>query len=209
MMFNKRMAQTVGVFLMLIFSVILNAGEKAIDQNLYDVANIELVNVLKSIPDNMLVNYGFSNREEANLAQLKTAYREYFLPEGTSTSRVRILVTCKDQCRALLGMVKKDGVWSISDFGATHLARELGRLEMTRADVGTQGDIMRDLECKYDYVRYDKERKANTLIPLESVRRAYKNSTGKELGEMIHMSRAQSIRSHFLSKYSSEKEAEQ
>lgn len=209
MMFQKSKPLAIGVLLAIIFSVTLFAGEKAIDdRDLYEEANIALVNVLKSIPDHMLVNYGFNDREEAGLAQLKTPYSEYFLPDGVRTSRVRILVTCKDQPRALLGMAKVNGVWSFSDFGASVLAKELGHLEMSRSDVVTHGEILRDLQCKYDYVRYSRERNEDTLIPLTSVRRAYRHSTGEELGETIPMSRAQSIRSHILNKFSREKEGE-
>ena len=204
MIFRKSMSLVIPVLIAIFASVGLSAAEKTVDHDLYGAARIELVKTLESIPDNMLGNFGFNDREEANKAQLKTVYTEYFLPDGVRTSRVRILVTYNGRACALLGMVKVKGIWKNSDFGASGLAKELGRLEMSRPNGETHGDIMRDLQCKYDYIRYPKERKANELIPLTSVRRAYKNSTGQELNKTIPISRSQFIRSKVLRKFSME-----
>lgn len=157
------------------------------DQQLIAAAQAELSKVLQSVPDEMLANYGFQNRPEIGRAVIGTPYHEIFFPQMKLSGRIRLLVRVDGEPRALLGMVWKDGGWRFADLGAARLAAELGQVEKKQLVEPAYGEILRDLELKNDFVRYEAGIQNSTLIPLQSARRAYQELTQqRQSSELLH-----------------------
>ncbi|MCX6286634.1 MAG: hypothetical protein NTY96_05925 [Bacteroidetes bacterium] len=104
---------------------------------------------IETIPGNSLANYGFNSREELQKITFDTPVRVYTLKDSnivfTSTWRVPVVVD--KEYRALLTIIKVNEEYTLTDFGARVLAREL----FAKKSDHTCG-LLRVYELRSDYL---------------------------------------------------------
>ncbi len=115
-----------------------------------------------SIPNYLLPNYGFNNRNEIQKAIIENPIKVYTIKnkEMIPTNTWRIPISIDGEYRALFTVIKEDnGEYLLVDFGAIRLAKEIQK----RIN-GSTIYLLRIFELQTDFVFYGDFNKASTLF---------------------------------------------
>jgi hypothetical protein len=168
-------------------------------EDMYTFANNQLPSILAFIPVDREHDYGFLNREEFHRASLGIPYQEYSLDSELPTGYWRIPVTVDGENRALLRLIKDNGKWTFSGFGAAILANELGYFERSFGVTGpVSGRIVRDFKMQCDYVQFNQEtgaKLAGLLYPMESASRVLHRLSGETAAPSYTLDEIRELRS--------------
>ena len=171
-------------------------------KEMYTFANSQLPRILAFIPVDREHNYGFKHREEFNRAGLGIPYQEYSLDSELPTGYWRIPVTVNGENRALIRLIKKNGKWTFSGFGAALLASELGYFERGFGETKpVSGRIVRDFDMQCDYVQFNQKTGAKLeglLYPLESASRVLHRLSGEITARSYTLDEIRELRSGIL-----------
>lgn len=166
---------------------------------MYAFANSQLPRILAFIPVDREHNYGFNHREEFKRASLGIPYQEYSLDLELPTGCWRIPVTVDGENRALIRLVKENGKWTFSGFGAALLAGELGYFERGFGQTKpVSGRLVRDFDMQCDYVQFNQKTGAKLeglLYPLKSASRVLHRLAGGTAAHSYTLEEIRELRS--------------
>ena len=118
----------------------------------------------RNVPDNLLPDYGFANREEIGRSTYGKPVPVYTLKDAqvifTDTWRVPVLVG--NEYRCLLTVVVENGIYRAVDFGAVELAGAIQKNQTAK----TTG-MLRVYEIKRDFLMEGPAQANPPLIPIE------------------------------------------
>ncbi|MCX6280332.1 MAG: hypothetical protein NTU51_00030 [Bacteroidetes bacterium] len=117
-----------------------------------------------NIPENILVNYGFKNREEFKNVTFDTPFRVYIIKDSNIVfgSSWRVPVVVDNEYRALLTIILVNGDYQVADFGARVLAGEL----FAKKSAQTCG-LLRVYELRSDYLIETSSSNQVQFIPVQ------------------------------------------
>jgi len=113
------------------------------------VANSQVINLIKDIPDDVLPDYGFRNRQEFGAIRFDEPIPVYTLKDSTVvfTETWRVPLCIGKEVRSLLTVIRVNGNYQAVDFGATGLAKTF----MANKTPETIG-LLRVYELRTDFI---------------------------------------------------------
>lgn len=128
------------------------------DAKIIEFAKKNYVQLIGTLPDNQLHEFGFENKEEILHLQFTTILAEYILVNGipVKTNNYRILTfNEKGNPRGLLTLYFRDGQPELADFGALELSKTIAN-SLPKFDHNSHLSILRIFDNQSDYLFDDK-----------------------------------------------------